>query len=215
MSFKVLSLRSRAVGHVLPAGSICAFGLALAGASLIPRDASAQRYYVVYDERREPWARFNLGFDGEGAVPLSVPGSPSGNTLSGGGGFKIRVGEQFRFYNVRVIPEVGYGYDHLFATDDFGDAFAWDMHRIFAGARIGFGRIVVPGFYAHVGYGWRDTDDPFVRDDQGVAFDAGAMLDIHVIPHFGFGAHAEYALIDAQPVTPHWLAIGLHGDIVF
>jgi hypothetical protein len=117
--------------------------------------------------------------------------------------------------NVRFIPEVGYGYDHLFATDDSGNAFAWDMHRVFGGARFGFGRIIVPGFYAHVGYGWRDTGDPSVRDEQGVAFDAGVLLDIHVIPHFGFGAHAEYALIDAQPFAPHWVAVGLHGDVVF
>jgi hypothetical protein len=211
MSCELFSLRCRVLGRVLPMGSLCA--LAFAGATLTPRAASAQRYYVVYNER-EPWAQFNVGIDGEGAIPLSVP-SQYGNSLSGGGGFKIRLGEQFRFYNMRFIPEVGYGYDHLFATDDSGDAFAWDMHRIFAGARVGFGRILVPGFYAHVGYGWRVTGDPNVQDEEGVAFDAGVMLDVHIVPHFGFGAHAEYALIDAEPFVPHWLAIGVHADVVF
>lgn len=211
MPFERVSVERGVVGRAIPMGAACA--LAFAAALFVSRDACAQRYYVVYDD--EPWARFNVGIDGEGAVPLSAPVPLSGNNLSGGGGFKIRFGEQFRFARVRIIPEVGYAYDHLFATDDIGDAFAWDMHRVFGGLRVGFGRVIVPGFYAHLGYGWRDTGDPTVRDEEGVAFDVGAMLDIHVVPRLGFGAHAEYATIDAQPFAPHWLALGLHVDIVF
>jgi len=207
-----LFLGKRTVVHPRGLGSLGA--LAFGAALLSPRTAGAQRYYVVYPDG-EPWARFNVGFDGEGVVPLSAPVPLSGNTLSGGAGFKIRFGEQFRFAGVRFIPEVGYGYDHLFATDDIGDAFAWDLHRVFGGARIAFGRVIVPGFYAHVGYGWRETGDLDVGDDAGVAFDAGVLLDIHVIPRFGFGAHVEYATIDAQPYAPHWLAVGVHADVVF
>ncbi len=139
----------------------------------------------------------------------------SGNDLSGGGGFKLRVGDQIRFPRLRFTPEVGYGFDHLFATDDATYSYAWDMHRLFAGARVGFGRFIVPTFYAHVGYGWRDTADPTVASASGVAFDAGFALDFHVIPHLGFGGHVEYAAIDAEPYTPQWLALGLHADIAF
>lgn len=210
MLFELRSLGKR--DRALPLGSICvlAFGCAL----FVPRTVHAQRVYVVYGDN-DAWAKFNVGLDGEGVVPLSAPVPLSGNTLSGGGGFKIRLGEQFRFAGVRFIPEVGYGYDHLFATDDIGDAFAWDLHRVFGGARLAFGRFIVPGFYAHVGYGWRETGDPYVGNDSGVAFDAGLLLDIHVIPRFGFGAHAEYATIDAQPYAPHWLGVGVHADVVF
>jgi hypothetical protein len=187
------------------------------GISLAPAVARADRYYVV-EERvyvDEPRSSLNLGFDLEGAVPVAMPPSLSGNDLRGGGGFKIRVGDQIHWPRLRITPEGGYAYDHLFATDDVGNAYAWDVHRLFGGVRFGFGRFVVPGFYAHVGYGWRDTADPAVARANGLAFDAGALLDFHLVPHLGFGVHAEYALVDAQPYTPHWVALGLHADVAF
>jgi hypothetical protein len=182
--------------------------------------ARADRVYVV-EESREPEvyegrSSLDLAFDGEGAVPLMDRRFQSGNDLSGGGGFKVRVGDQIRFPGLRFTPEVGYGFDHLFATTDNQTfSYDWDMHRLFAGARIGFGHVVVPTFYAHVGYGWRDTADPTVASASGVAFDAGFALDFHVVRHFGFGAHIEYAAIDAQPYTPQWMALGLHADVAF
>ena len=194
-------------------------GFAALAALLVPGNARADRVYVV--EEREPpeyyegRSSLDLAFDGEGAVPLMDRRFQSGNDLSGGGGFKIRVGDQIRFPRLRFTPEIGYGYDHLFATDNQTFSYAWDMHRVFAGARVGFGRIVVPTFYAHVGYGWRDTGDPTVAQASGVAFDMGFALDFHLVPHFGFGGHVEYAAIDAEPYTPQWLALGLHADIAF
>jgi hypothetical protein len=54
-----------------------------------------------------------------------------------------------------------------------------------------------------------------VATASGLAFDGGFALDLHFIPHLGLGAHVEYAMIDAQPFTPHWLALGIHGDLAF
>jgi len=196
--------------------SVAAAGLAGVAAFLTPNTARADR--VVVEESSEDYeARhsFDVAFDGEGAIPLMDRRFQSGNDLTGGGGFKVRVGEQIRFPRLRFTPELGYGYDHLFATDNANNAFAWDMHRLFAGARVGFGRVVVPTFYGHVGYGWRDTRDPSVAQASGVALDVGFALDFHVVPRLGFGAHVEYAAIDAQPYTPQWLALGLHADLAF
>jgi hypothetical protein len=50
---------------------------------------------------------------------------------------------------------------------------------------------------------------------DGVAFDAGFALDLHLIPHLGVGGHIEYAMIDSTPYTPHWLGLGLHADLAF
>jgi hypothetical protein len=195
-------------------------GFAGLAALLVSGTARADRVYVVEESPREPEvyearSSLDLAFDGEGAVPLMDRRFQSGNDLTGGGGFKIRVGDQIRFPGLRFTPEVGYGFDHLFATDNQTFSYDWDMHRVFAGARIGFGHFVVPTFYAHVGYGWRDTADPTVAEASGVAFDTGFALDFHVVRHVGFGGHVEYAAIDAQPYTPQWLALGLHADIAF
>jgi hypothetical protein len=198
--------------------SLAVSGLVGVAAFLTPKVARAERVILVEErepEEREPRRSFDLAFDGEGAVPLMDRRFQSGNDLSGGGGFKVRVGEQIRFPRLRITPELGYGFDHLFATDDAGTAYAWDMHRVFAGARIGFGRVVVPTFYGHLGYGWRDTGDPTINEASGFAFDMGFALDFHVVPHLGFGGHVEYAAIDAEPSSPRWLALGLHADIAF
>jgi hypothetical protein len=192
---------------------------ALAGLSvwLVAPPAHADRYVVVYDEPYQPRSAFNLGFDLEGVAPLLTPRFPSGNNLSGGGGFKVRFGDQIRFRHVRVTPEGGYAFDHLFATDDTGTAYDWDMHRLFGGVRVEFGRIVTPGFYVHLGYGWRDTGDPSIPPSAngGLAFDAAFILDVHITPLFALGGHIEYVTIDAQPYVPEWLAFGLHADITF
>jgi hypothetical protein len=177
------------------------------------RSAHAQTYDDRYYVDRERSA-FDLGFDLEGAAPINIP-QVNGNQVNGGGGFKIRVGEQLRFPGIRFIPELGYGYDHLFATDDSGDSYAWDLHRVFGGARLAFGHLIVPVIYGHIGYGWRATGEPEVPSVGGLAYDVGAALDLHLIPHFAFGAHFEYGSIDTQPYTPQWLAMGLHADVTF
>jgi hypothetical protein len=189
-------------------------------ALVVSGTARADRIYVVeeseaHEHYEEGRSSLDLAFDGEGAVPLMDRRFQSGNDLTGGGGFKVRVGDQIRFPRLRLTPEIGYGYDHLFATDNETFSYAWDMHRVFAGVRVGFGRIVVPTFYAHAGYGWRDTGDPTVAQASGVALDAGFALDLHVVRHLGFGGHVEYAAIDAEPYTPRWLALGLHADVAF
>jgi hypothetical protein len=206
----------RTAASVVPPAPAVFVGLVVGLAAwLIPGSARADRDDDEYGGRPEAHGHLNVGFDVEGAVPTGMPRFVSGNSLSGGGGFKIRVGDQFRTAGLRVIPEGGYAFDHLFANDDAGTAYAWDMHRLFGGLRIGFGRILVPVIYGDIGYGWRDTGDPTVAQAGGLAYDAGFALDLHVIPHLGFGGHVEYAVVDAQPYGPHWVALGLHADLAF
>ena len=170
--------------------------------------------YYVFDDRHNTTG-LELGADLEGAVPINIR-NVNGNDVRGGGGFKLRLGETFRAADLRITPEIGYGFDHLFANDDAGNpAYDWNLHRAFAGVRFGFGRFIVPVVYGHVGYGWRATNDPLIPQASGFAYDAGVALDLHIIPHFGFGAHAEVAGIDSQPYTPQWIALGLHAELVF
>jgi hypothetical protein len=156
-----------------------------------------------------------IGLDGEAVVPLSAP-TGDRNSLDSGAGFKVRLGYQFHLPLIRLTPEVGYGFDWFSGNGGGGSAYAWDVQRMFAGGRIGLGEIVVPSVYAHAGYGWRTTPDPGVPEGSGLAFDAGLALDLHLIPHVGLGAHAEYASIGTGGgKSPEWLAFGLHVEIDF
>ena len=221
--------------------------LAFAGVMLAPRTAHAQRVYV-YSQRpappppaygygggygygyraapaqpyyyQEPPYALQLGFDLEGALPVNPPTVPGGNqaAVGGGAGFKVRVGEQFRFPGIRFTPEVMYGFDHLWAADVPGNGYTEDMNRIAAGARLGFGRIIVPVVYAHLGYGWRQDNAPtgiITGANGGLAFDVGGALDLRVVPHFGVGVHLEYAQITLDQAQPQWVAIGAHADFIF
>lgn len=120
---------------------------------------------------------------------------------------------------MRIIPEGGFAYTHLFVTDNAGDSLGWNMERAFAGVRVGFGEIVVPVFYGHVGYGWRGTTGgPLlypVPTASGVTADAGVGLDFHLIRLLGFGLHFEYVAVEATPYVPDWMAFGLHADVAF
>ncbi len=207
--------------------------VALTALLLTARTSHAQRYYYgpppppppgyaygppprrAYYE--EPYA-FQLGFDLEGAAPLNAPSVPGGgpSAIGGGGGFKVRLGEQLRLPAVLLTPEVGYGFDHLWAADNLGNGYDWSINRFFAGARLGFGRIIVPTLYAHVGYGWRQTDAAYVTgEDGGLAFDVGGALDFRVARHADLGVHLEYAQIALSQDAPQWLGIGGHLDLLF
>ncbi len=172
--------------------------------------------YRYYEWDRDPPYAFAVAFDLEGAFPVNVPRFLDGNDLNGGGGFKLRVGEQIRVRGgLRITPEVGYGYEHLFASDDVGDAYSWDVHRLFGGVRLGVGYFVVPSVYGHVGYGWRVTSDPTVPQQGGLTLDVGGALDFRIVPHLTLGLHLEYATLDDSSYGVQWVAAGGHAALLF
>jgi hypothetical protein len=202
-------------------GAMCtplAIGAVSFLAILVPaKVARADTYYVEERGSRAYSTAFNLGFDLEGVADVAPPSVNSGS-VEGGSGFKLRFGAQIHRRFLRIIPEGGFSYTHLFVTDSAGESVGWNMERAFVGVRIGFGEVVVPLIYGHVGYGWRGTSggplDP-VPTANGVTADVGVGLDFHVIRHFGFGLHLEYVAVDAAPFVPDWIAFGVHGDVVF
>jgi hypothetical protein len=177
-------------------------------------DAHAQ-YYVV--RRAEPSTGLNLGLDLEGAA---VAPTPTSYGDQGGGGFKLRVGAEIRRPWLRIIPEGGFGYTHLFLNDQLsGVSEGWNMERVFGGVRIGFGEVVVPVVYGHIGYGWRISSDNVgansIANSGGLTADGGVALDFHLIRHFGFGVHLEYDTVQTNVAVPDWIAVGAHMDIRF
>jgi hypothetical protein len=177
--------------------------LACAAVMLSPREAHAAGH-------------FDLGIDGDATNILS-PTAGNTDLADYGAGFKLRFGDQFRLrYGLRLTPEVGYAFDHLFTT---GSTEPWNMNRVFAGVRLGFGHRVVPTLYAHVGVGFRSIGGPATADLEqnttGLSFDTGVAVDFYLTRHFAIGPHFEYVNIDTTPANPQWLAYGAHVDIVF
>ncbi len=149
-----------------------------------------------------------IGVDLDGLTPVgSSPGySQTGEAVS------VRIGYRLGLPLVSLTPEVGYSYAHLgAATNDP----AIDVNRLFVGARLGFGAIVVPSVYAHVGYGFIGTTNGPLNPDNGVAVDAGVALDLRVIPHLGFGIHGGYATIASSPGSVDWINYGVQADLSF
>jgi hypothetical protein len=170
--------------------------------------------------------QFDLGLDGEGTA-LLAPNAASNNLSEGGAGFKIRVGDHFNLREgIRLTPEIGYSFDRLFGTGT--DGAPENLNRIFAGARIGVGRFVIPTFYAHIGVGFRSISENNTvatnasLSDTGFTVDTGVAVEFRIARHLSFGPHAEYVFVDA-PVTqdavknngPQWLAFGGHVDFIF
>ncbi len=177
------------------------------------RTAKAQ-YYVVERRPLRYSTSLNLGLDAEGAADVAPPDVNS-SAVEGGSGFKLRIGAQIHRRFLRIIPEGGFSYTHLFVTDDARESVGWNMERTFVGVRLGFGEVIVPIVYGHIGYGWRSTSGGPVEPvpaASGVAADVGAGLDFHLIRHFGFGFHVEYVAVEATPDVPDWIAFGVHGD---
>jgi hypothetical protein len=164
--------------------------------------------------------QFDLGIDGD-ATALLGSNATKDNLSTLGGGFKIRFGDQLKLrYGIKLTPEVGYAFDHLFASNP-GAGFSGpeNMNRIFAGARLGVGRWVVPTIYAHVGYGFRSvSDNGTVAGDagsNGFTFDTGVAVEFHIARHLSIGPHVEYVLVDSTPTPPQWITFGGHIDFLF
>jgi hypothetical protein len=145
-----------------------------------------------------------IGVDADGAIPLNT------RLLNGGGGFGVRLGKEFHIPLVRLTPELGYGYMHLFADQAPSD---WETHRLYGGLRLGVGELLVPYAFLHAGYGWRSASlGPY--GGGGAAFDGGLGLDLN-LGFISVGAHVGYGTIDVQPAPPQWVILGLNAALVF
>jgi hypothetical protein len=164
--------------------------LALASCGLVSRSARADTMIAV---------------DAEGAIPTT----PSA-LLSGGGGFGVRLGEQLHLPLVRLTVEAGYAYAQLVKEDAPAN---WTIHRAQLGGRLGLGELIVASLFAHGGYGWRFTHDDSYGGG-GFAYDAGLAVDLN-LGFLSLGVHGAYNHVDAQPVPPQWISLGVDAAVVF
>jgi hypothetical protein len=146
-----------------------------------------------------------IAVDGEGAIPTT----PSA-LLSGGGGLGLRLGDQFHLPLLRLAIEAGYAYALLARENAPSD---WTIHRVQLGGRLGVGELIVAFVFAHGGYGWRVSHDDSYGG-SGFAYDAGLGVDLN-LGFFALGVHGAYNHVDAQPVPPQWVSLGVDATVVF
>jgi hypothetical protein len=143
-----------------------------------------------------------LAFDLDFVASLGAPGADIG------GGGALRLGRKMDLILVSLTPEIGGSYDRFngFNNDR--------IYRGFIGGRLGFGKIIEPSVFAHIGVGRFDAN---VASHTAPVFDAGIALDLTFLPLINLGAHASYNTLFSQGdhSSFNWLALGLHVALVF
>lgn len=137
--------------------------------------------------------------------------APIDSAAHAGGGFGIRLGQQVHIPLLVFNPELGFTY-HGFTQDT-----SPKVYRGIAGLRLGFGEIIRPGVFAHVGLGHLDVGGVPDRSHTAFTYDAGAFIDFTALPLLDIGVHAAYNRLtadDSGPTFQFWTA-GAHVALVF
>jgi hypothetical protein len=153
-------------------------------------------------ERSDDKSKTVLAFDLDFLATLREPGADIG------GGGAVRLGQKMDLILVSLTPEIGGSYDRF--NGDNNDR----IYRGFIGARLGFGKLIEPSVFAHIGVGRFDAN---VASHTAPVFDAGIALDLTFLPLINLGAHAGYNRLFPQEnhASFNWLALGLHVALVF
>jgi len=131
------------------------------------------------------------------------------SNVSGGTGFKVRLGYKLDLKLLQLTPEIGGGY-HTFT----GDAGA-KLSQGIVGGRVSFLKVLEPGVYAHLGYGHLSGS---VGDGRsGATADAGVTLDLTILPLVDLGIHGGYNGMLKSGDYPAFdsYVLGVHGALIF
>lgn len=156
-----------------------------------------------------PTARADLllGADIDAGVPLEV-----GKAVDPGVGVAGRLGAHFHVPLLALAPELVGSYQ------DFGGTAGPRVYRGMAGLRLGIGEIVRPGVYSHIGVGRLNASGPDRNkyEQTSFALDAGAMLELTLIPVVNIGIHGAYNRLFAKDVADFdWVTLGAHVNVIF
>lgn len=136
--------------------------------------------------------------------------APIDSDAKSGTGFAIRVGQQVHLPLIAITPELAFA-DHTFAGD-FGPT----AYRGLVGLRLGFGELIRPGVYAHLGLGHLTLPDP-LPSHTAFTYDGGVFLDLTVLPLLDLGVHGAYnRLNEGDGISAfEWATIGAHAALIF
>jgi hypothetical protein len=141
------------------------------------------------------------------ALDLDFTGAIDETGVGAGTGGALRFGRKFDLMVLSLTPEIGGSY-HTFS----GSAEASEYSG-FLGARLGFGKILEPGVFAHGGVAHLSA---WGIDDTAPAVDAGVFLDLTLLPILDIGVHAAYnAILPDGGEAFDWYRLGAHVALGF
>jgi hypothetical protein len=150
---------------------------------------------------RAAYAETQLAADLDFAVPLK-------SNVDAGGGFGVRLGGQAHWPPFVATPELA------FTFDSFGSSGDLRVYRGVGGLRLGVGEIIRPGAFAHIGVG-----NVAFRNIEGshtdLTYDAGAFLDITLLPLLDIGGHAAYNHVVTDGSDLSYMTVGAHVALIF
>jgi hypothetical protein len=154
------------------------------------------------EDRGDDKSNTVLAFDLDFIAPIRESGADIG------AGGAVRLGRKIDLVLVSLTPEIGGGYDRFNGDNDAR------IYRGFIGARLGFGKVIEPSVFAHIGVGKLDAN---FGGHTAATVDAGIALDLTFLPLINLGAHASYNSLLSQNnySSFDWLALGLHIALVF
>jgi hypothetical protein len=128
------------------------------------------------------------------------------STNSGGGG-ALRLGRKLDLLVVSLTPEIGGGYH------GFGGSSDAKLYSGFLGGRLGFGKIIEPSVFGHVGIGRLDG----VAPRTAPVLDAGVALDLTILPLIDLGVHGAYNVMMPKDdgTALKFVILGAHAALVF
>jgi hypothetical protein len=139
-----------------------------------------------------------VDFDFGGAI--DEPGAESG------GGGAIRLGQELDLFLVSLTPELGGSY-HAF--NGYADN---KLYAGFLGGRLGFGKIIEPSIFAHVGVGHLSGE----QARTAPIMDGGLALDLTILPLIDLGVHGAYNVLfpRGDGSTLDFYTLGAHAALV-
>lgn len=152
---------------------------------------------------RSARADLELGADLGGAYSLD------GDNSAGGGSFGLRLGNRLSLPMLMLAAELRGG------LDTYGGDRSTDVYTGMGGLRLGVGEVLRPSVFVHAGVGHVVREATLLLPEAkqtGFALDAGAALDLTLLPLIDLGVHAAYGVIDAAGFD--WIRAGVHATLV-
>jgi hypothetical protein len=143
------------------------------------------------------------------ALDLDYAGGIDEPGIGRGTGGALRFGQKMDLVALSLTGELGLSYH------TFDGSLDPSHYSGFVGGRLGFGKIIEPSIYAHVGVGRLNLGE-LDAHDTGPAFDFGLALDLTVLPLIDVGVHAAYDLLLLDDDAHFdWYRVGAHAALAF